>query len=126
MLLHPRYPGTTMRKLQALSTIARTAQDVLREEGQWCVTSMLPVRLIQDRNDPTRGQVEDAITRMLGAQAARTDVPTLADMARLRGPFHPPVVDHTTDEGNPPAPLSDVHDDGRRAACIVTYDEERK
>jgi len=73
MLLHPRYPGTTMREFQALSTIARTAQVVLREVGQRCVTSMLPVRLIQDRNDPTQGQVEDSITGMLGAQAARTD-----------------------------------------------------
>jgi len=77
MLLHPHYPQTTMRNFQTLSTIARTAQDVLREVGQRCVTSMLPVRLIQDRNDPTRGQVEDSITGMLGAQAARTDVPTL-------------------------------------------------
>jgi len=65
---------------------------------------MLPVRLIQDRNDPTRGQVEDAITGMLGAQAARTDVPTLVDMARLKGPFQPPVVDLTTDDGNQQEP----------------------
>jgi len=104
MLLHPHYPRTTMRKFQALSTVARTAQDVLREVGQPCVTSMLPVRLIQDRNDPTRGQVEDSITGMLMAQAARTHVPTLVDMARLRGPFNPPVVDQTTDDGNPQAP----------------------
>jgi len=104
MLLHPFYPSTTMREFQALSTIAGTAQNVLREVGQRCVTSMLPVRLIQDRNDTTRVQVEDSITGMLGAQAARTDVPTLVDMARLRGPFNPPVVDLTTDEGNPPEP----------------------
>jgi len=104
MLLHPFYPGTTMREFQALSTIARTAQDVLREVGQRCVTSMLPVRLIQDRNDTTRVQVEDSITGMLGAQAARTDVSTLVDMSRLRGPFNPPVVDLATNDSNLPAP----------------------
>jgi len=65
---------------------------------------MLPVRLIQDRNDPTRGQVEDLITGMLGAQAARTDVPTLVNMDRLRGPFQTPVVDLTTDDGSLPTP----------------------
>jgi len=104
MLLHPHYSGTMMREFQALSTIAQTAQDVLREVGQRCVTSMLPVRHIQDRNNTTRVQVEDYITGMLGAQAARTDVPTLVDMARLRGPFNPPVVYLTTDDGNSPAP----------------------
>jgi len=104
MLLHPRYPGTTMSQFQALSTVARAAQDVLREVGQRCVTSMLPVRLIQDRNDPTRGQVEDMITGMMGAQAARTDIPTLVNMDRLRGPFQTPVVDLTTDDGSLPTP----------------------
>jgi len=104
MLRHPFYPGTTMREFQTLSTIARMAQDVLKKVGQQCVTSMLPVRLIQDRNDTTRVQVEDSITGMLGAEAARTDVFTLVDMARLRGPFNPPIVDLTTDDDNPPAP----------------------
>jgi len=122
MLLHPRYPVTTMREFQALSTIARTAQDVLREVGQRCVTSML-----QDQNDPTRGQVEGDITGMLGAQAARTDVPTLVDMVQLRGPFNPPVVDLATDDVTRQHLRSDVHDEGRRAACmIVTYKDERK
>jgi len=65
---------------------------------------MLPVRHIQDRNDTTQVQVEDSIAGMLGAQAARTDVLTLVEMARLRGPFNTPVVDLTTDDGNPPAP----------------------
>jgi len=32
MLLHPRLPGTTMRQFQALSTVARAAQDYC---GRW-------------------------------------------------------------------------------------------
>jgi len=44
-----------------LSTVVRTAQDVLRNVSQRCVTSMLPVRHIQDRNTNTRVAVEDSI-----------------------------------------------------------------
>jgi len=69
ILLDPRSPRGTQSDYANLSSALRTAQDVLRNIAQRCVTMMRPVYDIQDRNDPTSAQVEDSITFMLDAQA---------------------------------------------------------
>jgi len=104
ILLDPRYPRGTQRHFFNRSTVIHTAQDVLRNVAQRCVTSIKPVRHILDRSDRTRAQVKNSVAHMLDAQAARTIIPTFVN---------PPVVDltETPDDGGQPDPAQCARDD---------------
>jgi len=102
ILLDPRYPRGTQRNFANLSTVIHTAQNVLRNVAQRCVTSMQPVCHILDRNDRMRAQVEDSVTRMLDTrmQPVRPSLPSRT-FSDCLDPSNPPVVDltKTPDDG---------------------------
>jgi len=68
MLISPTYLRDTQRDFANVYAFMRTTQEVLRNVASHCITAMVLVYHLEDRNDSTRVQVENSVRAMMDAQ----------------------------------------------------------